>query len=87
MHHYLVRPNLVCHYIYLSEEVERDSQSGKLSDELLAQGQTLYGKNPQFPDYLERITPDGKKSVGQWRNGEFIEELCLLWIESFGNQQ
>ncbi|WP_110075196.1 MULTISPECIES: hypothetical protein [Pseudidiomarina] len=27
----------------LSEEVERDSQSGKLSSELLAQGQTRYG--------------------------------------------
>lgn len=63
----------------LSEEVERDNQSGKLSGELLAQGQTLYGKNPLFPEYLERITPDGKKSLGHWRNGEFAEELCLLW--------
>lgn len=63
----------------LSEEVERDSQSGKLSRELLAQGQTLYGKNHLFPEYLERITPDGKKSLGQWRNGEFIEDVCLIW--------
>lgn len=29
----------------LSEEVERDSQSGYLSRELLTQGQGLYGKN------------------------------------------
>ncbi|EGN74219.1 hypothetical protein A28LD_2311 [Idiomarina sp. A28L] len=63
----------------LFEEVERDSQSGTLCRELLAQGQTLYGKNPLFPDYLERITPDGKKSLGQWRNGEFVEDACLLW--------
>lgn len=28
----------------LSETVLRDSQSGKLSRDLLAQGQTLYGK-------------------------------------------
>ncbi|MEM0515686.1 hypothetical protein WCN91_09740 [Pseudoalteromonas sp. YIC-827] len=63
----------------LSEGVERDSQSGKLSVELQAQGQTVYGKNPLFPDYLERITPDGKKSLGQWKDGEFAEELCLLW--------
>lgn len=62
----------------LSEEVERDSQSGHLSRELLAQGQTLYGKNPEYPDYLERITPDGKKSLGQWRNGEFVEIISLL---------
>ena len=63
----------------LSEEVERDSQSGKLSRGLLAQGQTLYGKEPDFPDYLVRTTPDGKKSLGHWKNGEFSEELCLLW--------
>lgn len=63
----------------LSEEVERDNQSGQLSRELLAQGQTLYGKNPLFPEYLERITPDGKKSLGHWKDGEFSEELCLLW--------
>ncbi len=29
----------------LSETVVRDSQSGKLSHDLLAHGQTLYGKN------------------------------------------
>ena len=63
----------------LSDEVDRDSQSGKLSRELLAQGQTLYGKNHLFPEYLERFTPDGKKSLGQWKDGEFAEEICLLW--------
>ena len=63
----------------LSEEVERDSESGKLSRELLAQGQTLYSKNHLFPEDLERIIPDGKKSLGHWRDGEFAEELCLLW--------
>lgn len=62
----------------LSEEVERDSQTGKLSRELLAQGQTLYGKAPDFPDHLVRTTPDGKKSLGHWRNGEFVETACLL---------
>lgn len=63
----------------LSEEVERDSQSGKLSRELLAQGQTLYGKESDYPDHLVRTTPDGKKSLGHWRNGEFVEVACLLW--------
>lgn len=63
----------------LSEEVERDSQSGKLSHELLAQGQTLYGKSADYPDHLVRTTPDGKKSLGHWHNGEFVEELCPLW--------
>jgi hypothetical protein len=62
----------------LGDEVESDSQSGELSRELLSQGQTLYGKNPAFPEYLERITPDGKKSLGQWRNGKFVETISLL---------
>tara|TARA_R110002126_G_scaffold43475_27_gene124644 strand:+ start:117 stop:383 length:267 start_codon:yes stop_codon:yes gene_type:complete len=47
----------------LSEEVERDSQSGKLSRGLMAQGQTLYGKSPLNHNYLERITPDGKSHL------------------------
>ena len=62
----------------LSEVVEHESRSGKLSRELLAQGQTLYGQNPDYPDYLERITPDGKKFLGYWRNGVFEQVISLL---------
>ncbi|MDN7125289.1 hypothetical protein J6I90_10385 [Pseudidiomarina sp. 1APP75-32.1] len=62
----------------LSETVSRDSQSGKLSRDLLAQGQTLYGKNVEFPDFLERVTPDGRKSLGHWSNGEFQQVISLL---------
>ncbi len=62
----------------LSETVARDNQSGKLSCDLLTQGQTLYGKSADFPDYLERIMPDGKKSLGYWRNGEFQQIISLL---------
>jgi|TARA_B100002049_G_C15968690_1_gene327736 hypothetical protein len=62
----------------LSKTVARDSQSGKLRWDLLAQGQTLYGKNVEFPDYLERMTPDGKKSLGHLRNGEFQQVVSLL---------
>jgi hypothetical protein len=62
----------------LSETVALDSQSGKLSRDMLTQGQTLYGKNADFPDYLERITPDGKKSLGHWSNGEFQQVISLL---------
>lgn len=62
----------------LSKTVARDSQSGNLGCDLLAQGQTLYGKNVEFPDYLERMTPDGKKSLGHWRNGEFQQIISLL---------
>tara|TARA_R110001583_G_scaffold192040_1_gene358130 strand:+ start:11715 stop:11939 length:225 start_codon:yes stop_codon:yes gene_type:complete len=62
----------------LSEEVERDSQSGKLSKDLLVQGNTLYGINPVHPELIERITPDGRRTLGQWRDGEFDAEVSLL---------
>tara|TARA_Y100000296_G_scaffold55669_1_gene63880 strand:- start:66 stop:281 length:216 start_codon:yes stop_codon:yes gene_type:complete len=62
----------------LFETVARDNQSGKLSCDLLTQGQTLYGKSADFPDYLERIMPDGKKSLAYWRNGEFQQIISLL---------
>jgi hypothetical protein len=62
----------------LSEVVEHDSKSGKLSRELLAQGQTFYGVNPDYPSYLERKTPDGKVSLGKWHKGEFDEIISLL---------
>jgi hypothetical protein len=62
----------------LADEVERDSQSGKLNRELLSQGQTLYGKNPAYPEYLERITPDGRRTLGHLNNGEFEAEVSLL---------
>jgi hypothetical protein len=62
----------------LGDEVESDSQSGELSRELLSQGQTLYGKNPAFPEYLERITPDGRRMLGHLNNGEFEAVMSLL---------
>lgn len=77
LHGYLVQ--LCTDNQALSEEVERDSQSGTLSQELLSQGQTLYGTSPVYPDFLIRTTPNGQKSVGRWQNGEFIEKVCLLY--------
>ena len=59
----------------LSEEVERDSQSGKLKHELLAQGNTLFGINKAYPDYIERITPDEHRTLSHLKNGEFEVEL------------
>ena len=56
----------------LSEEVERESNSGVLSKKLLSQGNTLYGIDPQYPDCIIRTTPDGTKAAGNWLNGKFI---------------
>ncbi|WP_269529515.1 hypothetical protein [Alteromonas sp. RW2A1] len=33
---------------------------------------------PDFPDYIERIMPDGRKSLGHWRNGELQQIINLL---------
>jgi len=62
----------------LAKEISRDNLSGALSHEMLTQGNTLYGKHTDYPNYIERITPGGKKSLGFWRNGEFEEMICLL---------
>ena len=62
----------------LADEINRDSQSGKLSRELLVQGNTLYGKSFAYPEYLERITPDGRRTLGHFKNGEFEAVISLL---------
>ena len=64
--------------LILSEMVERDSQSGDLHRQLLAQGNTLYGIDPLVPDYLSRLTPDGVTSIGHWHDGRFIAIYCLM---------
>lgn len=61
----------------LSEEVSCDNQSGKVSHQLSSQGQTLYGIDPDYPEFISRITPDGKKSLGHWRGGEFVTVIQL----------
>jgi hypothetical protein len=33
---------------------------------------------PDFPDYIERIMPDGRKCLDHWRNGEFQQIINLL---------
>mgnify|MGYP006159099573 CR=1 FL=1 len=62
----------------LSEMVEHDSHSGDLRRQLLAQGNTLYGIDPQTPDYLSQITPDGVTSIGYWHDGKFVAIYCLM---------
>ena len=56
----------------LSDEIERDSQSGALSASLLQQGQTLYEPYPAIPHGLRRHLPSGKVDTGQFRDGVFI---------------
>tara|TARA_R110001583_G_C5639267_1_gene407747 strand:- start:1853 stop:2062 length:210 start_codon:yes stop_codon:yes gene_type:complete len=60
----------------LSKEVDRDSKSGALSEELLLKGETLYGVNTDFPDYIERKTPDGSVELGSWIDNEFVVKIC-----------
>jgi len=61
----------------LSEEVERDSNSGVLSKKLLSQGNTLYGIDPRYPGCIIRTTPDGIRATGHWRNGKFVVSTRL----------
>ncbi|WP_395341858.1 TA system antitoxin ParD family protein [Ningiella sp. W23] len=55
----------------LANEVEADSQSGRLSKELLKQGQTLYSPTPEGGGILEAHLPDGTVKTGSFVDGEF----------------
>lgn len=56
----------------LSDQVERDSQSGALSRSLLHQGHILYEPDPKVPGGLRRQLPSGNIELGCWRDGEFF---------------
>ena len=62
----------------LAELVARESESGELAHDLISLGNTLYGKNPEYPEYLQRTSPNGQKMLGHWRNGQFESVFCLL---------
>jgi hypothetical protein len=56
----------------LSDEIERDSQSGALSRSLLQQGHTLYEPAPKISKGLRRHLPSGNIELGYWQDGEFV---------------
>ena len=62
----------------LSEEVENASRLGLVHKELLAKGETLYGINLDFPDYIAREKNEGSVSLGHWENGAFVAKICLI---------
>ena len=62
----------------LSNEIEQDSLSGRLSRELLEQGHTLYSPSTYSEFQLSRILPDGICQEGDWINGQFITEFCAI---------
>ena len=68
----------------LSDEVERDSQSGALSQLLLQQGRTLYEPDPKLPNGLRRLLPSGKIEYGYWRDSKFI--VTEINLESKSNK-
>jgi hypothetical protein len=56
----------------LSDEVERESQSGALSRSLLHQSHTLYEPDTEDPKDLRRHLPSGQIERGYLSNGEFF---------------
>ena len=55
----------------LSSEVEADSKSGALYQELLDKGQTLYSSTPEGGGVLEAHFPDGTIKKGRFSDGVF----------------
>jgi hypothetical protein len=66
----------------LSDEIERDSKSGALSDSLLKQGHTLYSPDATEPEQLIRLLPSRKIDRGHFRDGGFVVTEINLESES-----
>jgi hypothetical protein len=66
----------------LSDEIERDSQSGALHNSMLEQGQTLYEPDPDLPHVLRRWLPSGGLERGTLSNGKFVVIEVILKGES-----
>jgi len=64
--------------IELAKAADRMGKSGELTSKLLAKGNVIYGINREYPDYLERILPDGQRSLGYWQEGKFEARISLL---------
>lgn len=56
----------------LSYQVEHESASGKVAQELLKKGQTLYAPTPEGDGLLSAHRPDGSIVKGRLKNGIFV---------------
>lgn len=63
----------------LSDEIEKDSQSGDLAKELLERGNTLYSPDPKLPGHLRRRLPSGDVECGYLRDGGFVRTDVLSY--------
>jgi hypothetical protein len=64
--------------IKFAKAADRMGKSGELTRKLLAKGNAIYGVNREHPDYLERILPNGQRSLGNWKGGKFEVKISLL---------
>ena len=64
----------------LIQDVEAHSQSGELS-KTISVNKTKYQSSSSHPDLLERIEPDGRVTIGLFKNGEFKFCDCTIIIK------
>ncbi|NMH61005.1 hypothetical protein [Alteromonas ponticola] len=62
----------------LARKVKRVSEGGALPTEWLREEQILYGMNHDFPNDLQRITPDYRISIGKFKESQFHSLFSLL---------
>lgn len=62
----------------LAIKVERDSESGELTIELLRNGNMLFGNNTQNSNLLQKILPNGKVSYRHLKESTFHPHFCPL---------
>jgi hypothetical protein len=53
------------------QQLEQDRETGKLAQQIAIIG-SRYQSAPDHPGMLERIDPDGTRTIGQFIHGEFV---------------
>jgi hypothetical protein len=64
--------------VALSNEVNRQSETGEITKKLLCEGNTLFGICDEFPELTIRITPDNVICFGHFVRGDFNAKFCTL---------
>lgn len=63
----------------VAKAVARDNANNGLSRHLLSEGNTLYSKHKDFPNFITCIRPDAPNItlLGHWENKMFVEIACV----------
>ena len=56
------------------ESVAQSEERSSVLDALRAQGRPVYEATPDYPGFVTRIDPDGKRTVGRFESRQFVHQ-------------